>query len=175
MTETLQPTHSALILASRMTRPYSSYSLRRKAPNVSRSAKEQHVTVGGRTCDHFSANIAASAGTVLDDELLAESFGQPLTDQACRCVRSRASCEADDDAHRPRRISLRSYNRRYGRQNGSTRCQMEKLSSAGRFHHFPVLRNSPVNVGRPSAPKLKKRDAAAISGPPAAGSLRMAR
>ena len=45
--------------------------------------------------------------------------------------------KADDDAHRPRRIGLRPRDARHGRQRGSARCQMQKLS-AGKFHHDPL-------------------------------------
>ena len=41
--------------------------------------------------------------------------------------------KANNDAHRPRRIGLRPSNTRHGRQRGSARGQMKKLS-AGKFH-----------------------------------------
>src|SRR5262245_8722910 len=41
-----------------------------------------------------------------------------------------------DQTHRPRRIGLRPRDPRYGRQRGSTRGQMQKLS-AGKFHAGP--------------------------------------
>ena len=40
---------------------------------------------------------------------------------------------ADDDAHRPRRIGLRPRDARHGRQRGSARGQMQKIST-GKFH-----------------------------------------
>ena len=46
--------------------------------------------------------------------------------------------KADDDAHRPRRIGLRPRDARHGRQRGSARGQMQKLS-AGKFHGAPLL------------------------------------
>ena len=39
----------------------------------------------------------------------------------------------DNDAHRPRWIGLRPSNMRHGRQRGSARGQMQKIS-AGKFH-----------------------------------------
>ena len=44
-----------------------------------------------------------------------------------------AGGKANDDAHRPRRIGLRPRDPRHGRQRGSARGQMQKLS-AGKFH-----------------------------------------
>jgi hypothetical protein len=43
----------------------------------------------------------------------------------------------DDDAHRPRRVGLRHRKARDGRESGSTRSQMQKLS-AGKFHGVPL-------------------------------------
>ena len=56
-----------------------------------------------------------------------------------------AGGNADDQAHRPRRIGLRPRDARHGRQRGSARCQMQKLS-AGKFHW--VLPNLYVEAGR---------------------------
>jgi hypothetical protein len=42
-------------------------------------------------------------------------------------------------AHRPRRIGLRPSNARDGRQRGSARCQMQKIS-AGKFHGVFLLK-----------------------------------
>jgi hypothetical protein len=49
-------------------------------------------------------NIAAGARPILDDELLAEAFRQPLIHQTCGDVSRSAGVKADDQAHRPRRI-----------------------------------------------------------------------
>jgi hypothetical protein len=46
---------------------------------------------------------------------------------------------ADDNAHRPRWISLRPRDARHGRQRDSARCQTQKLS-AGKFHRVSVPR-----------------------------------
>ena len=47
---------------------------------------------------------------------------------------------ANDDAHRPRRIGLRPSEARDGRERGSARGQMQKLSSVGKFHFAPPSR-----------------------------------
>src|SRR5262245_2162204 len=40
--------------------------------------REEGVAVGRRAHDRFNSNVAAAAGTVLDDELLTETLRQPL-------------------------------------------------------------------------------------------------
>src|SRR5262245_49121998 len=47
------------------------------------SRNEKRVTVGGRPNDRLGADVGTRARTVLNDELLAEAFRQPLTDQTC--------------------------------------------------------------------------------------------
>jgi hypothetical protein len=44
---------------------------------------EQRITVRRRTHHGVRRNIAASAWPVLDDELLPQTLGQPLADEAC--------------------------------------------------------------------------------------------
>jgi hypothetical protein len=85
----------------------------------------------------LSTGIAASAGSVFDDELLTELFGQPLTHQTGVEVIRAASWKADDDFHRPRRIGLRRCAARHGQERGGARCQMQELSSVGKFHWRP--------------------------------------
>jgi hypothetical protein len=46
--------------------------------------------------------------------------------------------KSDDQAHRPRWIRLRLRELWHGRQRGSTRCQLQKLS-AGKFHGVASL------------------------------------
>src|SRR5262249_20040483 len=74
-----------------------------------------------------------------------------LRKQAGRDVGSAPRREADDDAHRPRRIGLRPREPRHRRQRGSARGQREKIST-GKFHFespspFPSLDHL-VGVGR---------------------------
>jgi hypothetical protein len=93
---------------------------------------EQRVTIWQRPHDGLSRDIATGAWPVFDDELLAESVGEPLTYDAGDDVDRLARGKSDDHAHRPRGVGLRPSNARDGRERG-TRGQMQKLS-AGKFH-----------------------------------------
>ena len=62
---------------------------------------QQRIAIRGRPRDRLGADVAAGAGAVLDDELLAEAVRQPLTHQARLDVGRPAGGKADDDAHRP--------------------------------------------------------------------------
>src|SRR5262249_21297108 len=88
------------------------------------------------TPDRLYTDIATTARTVLDDELLTEALRQPLTNEARSNVVNTTGRKWDNDAHRPRRIGLRPRYARYSRERGSTRCQMQKIS-AGKFHCEP--------------------------------------
>src|SRR5207342_3767517 len=52
----------------------------------------------------------------------------------------------NDHADWPRRIGLRPCDARGGRECGSTRCQMQKLSSVGKFHEVLPVRREPRNL-----------------------------
>jgi len=70
-----------------------------------------------------------------NDELLAKWLRQPLTHEACDDVgRATAGRESNDQPNRLRGIGLRPCNTRHGRDRGSDRGQMQKLSSVGKFH-----------------------------------------
>ena len=62
---------------------------------------QQRVAIRGRLGDRLGADVAAGAGAVLNDELLAEAIRQPLPHQARLDVGGPAGGKADDDAHRP--------------------------------------------------------------------------
>jgi len=62
---------------------------------------QQRIAIRGCLRDRLGADVAARAGAILDDELLAEAVRQPLTHQARLDVGSPAGGKADDDAHRP--------------------------------------------------------------------------
>ena len=47
--------------------------------------------------------------------------------------------EADDDAHRPRRIGLRPRDPRHGRQRGSARGQMQKMFGGEVSYGLPEI------------------------------------
>src|SRR6266404_9535275 len=94
---------------------------------------EQRVAVGRGTHDRLGGDVAAGSRTVVDDERLTEPLREPLTYQARRDVRTASGREAHNDAHRPRWIGLRPSSTRHGRERGSARGEMEKIST-GKFH-----------------------------------------
>ena len=98
---------------------------------------EQRVTVRSRTHDQLGADIAAGARAVLRDELLAETFREPLPDLTRENV-ARAACrETYDHSHRPHRVGcLRPCNSRYRRQNGRGPCEAYKASTR-KVHDLP--------------------------------------
>src|SRR5262245_64889790 len=100
--------------------------------------EEERVTIRRRAYDCLSGDIGGSTRPVFDEEWLAEPLRQPLRDQACDDVGRPASGVADDDAHRTRWIGLRPSDPRHGRERGSARGQMQKIS-AGKFHFATSL------------------------------------
>src|SRR5215472_18919579 len=116
-----------------------------------RANGKQRVAIWWRTHDGLSSDIAAGTRPVLNDELLTELLGEPLTYHARDDVNRLARGKSDDDAHWPRRIALRSRDARDSRENGGAHCQMQKIS-AGKFHRrqsrFDVFIRSPRRRGR---------------------------
>src|SRR5262249_20674504 len=94
---------------------------------------QQRIAIWCGLDDRFGAYIAAGAWPVLDDELLTKALGKPLPDQTSHDVGNAARRISDHNSHRPRRIALRPRSARHGRQRGSARGQMQKLT-AGKFH-----------------------------------------
>src|SRR5262249_48083363 len=72
------------------------------------------------------------------------------------CVVDASDSKADDDAYRPRRITLRHRNLRYYGHRGSTCCQPQKLT-AWKFHHYPLL----MMLAQPLRPEAATGHAAA--------------
>src|SRR5262249_4261866 len=96
-------------------------------------SRKERVAIGRRAHDRLGGDIAASTRPVLDDDWPAEPFRQPLAHQTCDDVESASCGGTDDQTHRPRRIGLRPRETPHGRQRGSARDQMQKIS-AGKFH-----------------------------------------
>src|SRR5262249_59505242 len=97
---------------------------------------------------------------------LEEPLCQGLPYEARDEVRRKAGREANDDAHRPRRIGLRPRDPRYGRQRGSAGGEMQKLSSVGKFHAAPAYPHDPViKVRRSKRPAVRNAQAAFSSAP----------
>src|SRR5215831_7277557 len=76
---------------------------------------------GGRVHHVLGRDIGAGAGTVLDDDLLAEVLGEPCAKDARYDVGPATGREADDPVHRPRRIIQRAGGVRKGRKRGPRR------------------------------------------------------
>jgi len=94
-------------------------------------------TRGSRTiaAKDFFEGIMSTA--LKDDELLTEPLRKPRTQKACEDVGRASGRSRDDPAHRPRRVGLCPSLARHNRQRDSTCCQMQKLSSVGKFHWAP--------------------------------------
>jgi hypothetical protein len=97
---------------------------------------EKRIAVCRRTHDRLYTDIPATAGTVLDEELLTEALRQQLSNEARSNVVHATGCKWDNDAHRPRRIGLRESDPRHNRQRGSAGGEIQKIS-AGKFHFEP--------------------------------------
>src|SRR5208282_5831152 len=108
--------------------------VKRRVDHVRRSDQEQRVAVGRRTHDCRRGDIAAGAGPILDDEWLAKSLRQRLTEQARDDVRRAPGIKADDEAHRPRRIVERRCDVRQCGRGGDARQQKMQKFPAGKFH-----------------------------------------
>src|SRR5262249_59950149 len=115
---------------------------------------EERVAICRRTPDRLYTDIATTARTVLDDELLTEALRQPLTNEARSNVVNTTGRKWDNDAHRPRRIGLRPSEARHDRQRGSAGSQMQKIS-AGKFHSITSSARA-SNVGGTSRPSAAK-------------------
>src|SRR5258706_11683030 len=97
------------------------------------------MAVGGRGHARLRADIGGGARPVLDDELLPEPLGEPLTHKARDKVGPAARRVAHYNAHRTRRIGLRACNPRRGRERRNTHCQFQKPTPEN-FHCSPPFR-----------------------------------
>src|SRR5438132_11582509 len=102
----------------------------RGVDHIIRADGEQRVAIWWRTHDGLSSDIAAGARPVLNDELLTKPLGEPLTYYARDDVNRLARGKSDDNAHRPRRISLPRSHARACRERGSARGKMQKFAAA---------------------------------------------
>ena len=108
----------------------------RRVDRARRGDQQERIAIRGRTHDRLGPDHSGRAWPVLDHKLLAEALRQPLTHQTRDDVGRTSWSERHDDAHRPRRISLRPSEARHGRQRGSTGGQMQELA-AGKFDGEP--------------------------------------
>src|SRR5262245_34442080 len=107
--------------------------IERGVDHIIRAHGEQRVAVRWRAHHDLSRDIAAGARPVLDDELLTEPLGEPLTYDARDDVDRLTSGKSDHHAHWSRGIGLCPRDPRHGGESGRARGQMHKLS-AGKFH-----------------------------------------
>jgi hypothetical protein len=85
--------------------------IKRHVDGVRKRGQQQRVAVRRRLSDKFGGDVAARAGPVLDDELLAEPLRQPLRNEARRNIWCNTRRKTDQDADRPRRIGIRPSSR----------------------------------------------------------------
>ena len=104
-------------------------SVERGVEHVGQDGHLQRVAVRRRPHDHLGPDVAGGARPVVDHQRLAELIRQPLSDDARDDVGRAAGREGDDQAHRPRRISLREGDTRDGRQRHSARGQMQEITA----------------------------------------------
>jgi hypothetical protein len=105
----------------------------RGVDRVDRVGHEQRVAVGRRAHRHLGANVVSAAGTILDEECLAEPLGEPLRDDARRNIGRAARRSRDNDAHRASRIVLCACRARCQRQRCDADGTIEEFA-AGRSH-----------------------------------------
>jgi hypothetical protein len=105
----------------------------RRIDRVWRSDLKEGVAVGVPPDDNLGSNIAPSSRPVVDDKLLPELLRQRLSNQARDNVGCGPGREADNEAHRPRRVIERTCDARHGRERGSACCQMQECAT-GKFH-----------------------------------------
>ena len=120
------------------------FSVERDVDRMRGRDHEQRVAVRRRIHDCLGGDIAAGAGAVLDDELLAEPLRQALTHEPRQDVGDTAGRIADDQFHGPRGISPSRCDTRKNRERGSARGQIQK-STAANFHRVLLGR---VRIGR---------------------------
>ena len=89
---------------------------------------EEGVTVGSRLHGCLRSDIAAGAAFVLDHHLLAPELGQPVGKHAGDRIGRSARGKRHHEAHVAARIGLCPGSKRYGRERGSARGQMQKLT-----------------------------------------------
>jgi hypothetical protein len=87
------------------------------------------VAVGRRLRDHIRGGIAAGTGTVLDDDGLAERFGELLAHDAREQIDGATGHERHHDPDRLRRIGLRRGG--HGAEQDKRACDQECRPSHG--------------------------------------------
>jgi hypothetical protein len=76
------------------------FRIERRDHREGRAGQQQRVTIGLRTRDDFRTDRTAGAGPVIDNELLAEGFGEFLRDQPPRHIGGAAGRKRNDQTDR---------------------------------------------------------------------------
>ena len=84
----------------------------------------------------FMPKLADQAASLMP-KTFRQSDPAPPTVEPEPDVKELIRANADTPAHRPRRIGLRPRDARQSGQSGSTRSQMQELSTVGKFHFEP--------------------------------------
>ena len=111
--------------------------------------KRSGIAIGRRVDHRLGCDVVAGAGLVLDDELLAELFGQVLSDETRQDVGAAACGITDDPTHRSSRIIERRGVADSGPgQTGHPECKQTNQIQAW-LHSASLLR--PARCGKRSA------------------------
>jgi hypothetical protein len=93
----------------------------------------ERVTIRCGARSASGAHGSPGAGDIFYDDRLTERYPHMLDEDARERIVGSARRVRHDNCDRPRRIGLRPSYPRNGRQRGSARGQMQKIS-AGKFH-----------------------------------------
>ena len=130
--------------------------IERVVDRVRRHPLQQRVAVRRRLHHRLGPDVAAGARPVLDQDRLAEPLGEPLRHQAGEDVGAAAGSEADDDADRLRRISLRGSGARDRRQRGGAGGELQKSTAWNSHCHSSHCKFS-IFLTRSFAQPLRNR------------------
>ena len=104
--------------------------IKRGVDGVRTGNQKQRVTVGRRLHHHLGGEVGAGAGPIIDDELLAELFGQPFRRQPRHGIGGAARRKAAQDVHRARRIGVGARQARHNGQCGCACGEAQKIPAA---------------------------------------------
>ena len=91
-----------------------------------RADQKKRVAIRGRAHNGLSPDIGAGAGATLDDEGLAQSLLERLTQQPRHDVGTASGREGYDHVHGSVRLGLRLRGAWEGREHSSTCCKLQK-------------------------------------------------
>src|SRR5262249_43293356 len=95
-----------------------------------RADQEECIAVGRCVHDRLGGDVAASAWPVLDDDRLAKTFRQPLSDEARGDIGTAPGRKSDDQPYRPCWIVLRACDPRECRRQGGSAGETQKISAS---------------------------------------------